>query len=97
MSEQIVIQENNLINRKKQKFFILFSVVVSIIAIVSLLLMLTKLVPEKIIKHIFFPSLALNIFFNGLAMIGFNRKKIAIFDFVMAGLILIYYIVSIII
>ena len=96
VSDKIVIQENKIINQKKQKVLILAGVVASVIAIVSLLLLVTKLVPENIIKHIFYPSLALNILLNGFAMHGFGRKKIAIIDFVFVGLIFVYYILSLI-
>ena len=94
MSENIIIQ-NGKDNSKRQKILILLGTIISIVVIVSLLLFLTGIVAKNIMLHILYPSLALNILLNGFVMLGYNRKKIAIFDFVVVGLILIFYIISI--
>ncbi len=97
MGNKIIIQENKNVNTKRQKILIIAGVVASIAVIVSALLFLTKIVPENIILHILYPSLALNILLNGFVMLGYGRKKTAIFDFVIVGLIIVFYILSVII
>lgn len=94
MSNQIVIQESNTVNQKRQKALIFAEIAVSIVVIVSALLFLTKIVPQSIMLHILYPSLALNILLNGFIMLGYGKKKIAIFDFVIVALIVIFYVIS---
>lgn len=94
MSNQIVIQESKTVNQKRQKALIFAEIAVSIVVIVSALLFLTKIVPQSIMLHILYPSLALNILLNGFIMLGYGKKKIAIFDFVIVALIVIFYVIS---
>ena len=96
MSENIILEKGKH-NIKKQKVLMFLELIISIIVIVAFILFLTKIVSQNIIIHIIYPGLALNILLNGFIMLGYERKKIAIFDFIIVGILAVLYVVSILI